>query len=272
MLAKINMKFNYIDIHSHLNLDPLVKDQKQVLSKMFEQGVATITVGVDYETSIEAIRLANENHNFYACVGLHPNDHFNKEFDKQKYLELAKNDCVVAIGETGLDYFRDQSDENKENQKNIFRKHIEISIELGKPLMIHARPSRGTQDAYIDAIDILEEFKLKNENHNLLANFHFFVGDLETANRIVSNGWSMSFDGPITFSSDYDDIIKNIPLRNIMAETDAPFAAPDPYRGKICEPWMVTLVYDQIARIREEDVEHVRLQINQNAVSFFGLV
>lgn len=265
------MKFNYIDIHSHLNLDPLVKDQKQVLLKMSEQGIATITVGVDYQTSVDAINLAKENDSLYACIGLHPNDNENLDFDKQKYLELAKDSCVVAIGETGLDYFRDRSDENKNRQKEIFIKHVEIAITVNKPLMIHARPSKGTQDAYEDTLDILENFLLRHPTSKLMVNFHFFVGNLEIAKRIVLNGWSMSFDGPITFSNDYDEVIKNIPLQNIMAETDAPFAAPNPYRGKTCEPWMVSLVYEQIAKIRDNEPEYVRQQINQNAINFFKI-
>lgn len=263
------MSFKYIDIHSHLNLSPLSKNQEEVFSKMAEKEVATITVGVDYETSLEAIKLANQNDNFYACVGLHPNDHMNEDFDKQKYLELAKNDSVVAIGETGLDYFRDQSDENKNNQKNIFKKHIEIAVELGKPLMIHARASKGTMDAYIDSLEILREYKQKHPE--LHANFHFFAGDISILDKIVTLGFSVSFDGPITFTNDYDEVIRRVPIDLIMAETDAPFAAPVPYRGKTCEPWMVSLVYEQIARIRGENIDQVREQINQNARRIFGI-
>lgn len=270
------MEFKYIDIHSHLNLHPLDKNQEAILAKMKELGVATITVGVDYETSAEAVKLANENEGFYACVGLHPNDlpagdagNMTEVFDKQKYTELARDPRVVAIGETGLDYFRDQSDENKKRQKEIFIKHIEIAIELGKPLMIHSRASRGTMDAYTDTLEILKEYKAKHQT--LHANFHFFAGDMNVLDKIVMLDFSISVDGPITFTNDYNDVIKNVPLDLLMAETDAPFAAPVPHRGKTCEPWMVTEVYRQIANIRGEDQEKVREQINQNARRIFKL-
>lgn len=239
---------------------------------MSDAGIATITVGVDYETSLKAVNLANQNKNLYACVGMHPNDSVETFFEYEKYLDLARNEKVVAIGETGLDYFRDQSVENKNHQKEIFIKHIELAIELDKPLMIHARPSVGTMDAYEDVLDILESYKLKAGNYNLTANFHFFVGNIDIANRIVKNNWTMSFDGPITFSRDYDEVIKNIPLQNIMAETDAPFASPAPYRGKTCEPWMVVHIYEQIAQIRGQDADDVRKQINQNVYNFFGIL
>lgn len=290
-----SMNFKYIDIHSHLNLSPLNKDEARVLAKMKDESVATITVGVDYETSVQAVKLANENENFYACIGLHPvdstskvlegqvdstskvpsegegqNDNITEVFDSQKYIELAKDPKVVAIGETGLDYFRDQSDESKKRQLKIFTKHIEIAIELNKPLMIHARASRGTMDAYEDTLNILEGL-LSTRSTKLHVNFHFFAGNLEIANRIVKNGWSMSFDGPITFAHDYDEIIKSVPIENIMAETDAPFAAPVPYRGKTCEPWMVKEVYKQIAKIRGADAEEIRQKINQNAQRIFGI-
>lgn len=268
------MKLNYFDIHSHINLKPLLDDQEGVILRMNETGVGTITVGVDYETSQMAVELAKKHDNLYACVGLHPNDVMPKalsDSEWDKYLELAKHERVVAIGETGLDYFRDQSNENKEKQKELFKKHIQLSLEVNKPLMIHARPAKNSMDAYEDALDILESFKLTANNYQLIANFHFFVGDIAIAERVVKNGWTMSFDGPITFTTDYDEVIKSIPIENIMAETDAPFATPVPYRGKTCEPYMVTEVYKKIAKIKGLNAEICRNLINQNVVGVFGI-
>ncbi len=270
----------YFDIHSHLNLKPLLDDQEGVqlgiIARMNDAGVGTITVGVDYPTSKLAIDLATKYENLYACVGLHPADNATEVFDYDKYLELAKHERVVAIGETGLDYFRltgtdDEVAQQKNNQKEIFIKHIELALEVGKPLMIHARPAKNSMDAYSDALGILESYKLKTEGNNLIANFHFFVGDIVIAERVVKNGWTMSFDGPITFVNDYDEVIKSIPIENIMAETDAPFAAPAPYRGKTCEPHMVTEIYKKIAEIKNLNDEECRLVINKNVERVFGI-
>src|SRR3989338_4510781 len=186
------MQFNYFDIHSHLNLKPLYEKRADVLARMGEEGIGTITVGTDYETSKLAIGLAEENPDIlWATIGLHPNDNESEEFDYEKYLELARHPKVVAIGETGLDYFRlDVSSQElvadiKQRQKDLFEQHIKLAMKLKKPLMIHARASKGTMDAYEDTLDILENYQLQTTNYKLSANFHFFAGDLTIAKRIV---------------------------------------------------------------------------------------
>lgn len=282
------MQFSYFDIHSHLNLKPLYEGRADILARMREEKIGTITVGVDYETSKLAIDLAQENPDMlWATVGLHPNDNQDEIFDYEKYLELAQNPKVVAIGETGLDYFRLDASrqelvaETKAKQKELFLQHIKLALEVKKPLMIHARPSKGSMDAYEDVIEILEQHAStspqpspnlgEGEIQRIHANFHFFVGDTITAQRIVKNGWTMSFDGPVTFSRDYDDVIRAIPLENIMAETDAPFAAPEPYRGKACEPWMVSEIVKKIAEIKNLPIETVQKALLENVVRVFDI-
>ncbi len=261
------MDFKYIDIHSHLNLSPLGDDIEAVVSRMRDKGVATITVGTDYEYSKKAIEIAEKYSDVVlgATVGLHPNDNIDEIFEKEKYLELARNQKVVAIGECGLDYFRTNDEETKKRQKEIFRKHIEIAIGVGKPLMIHSRPSKGNMDAYNDALEILSEYE------RLKGNFHFYVGDLETTKRILEKGFTMSFDGPVTFAREYDEVIRYIPLDRLHAETDAPFAAPVPYRGKTCEPWMVIEVVKKIAEVKGLGEEEVIEALIQNTKRDFGL-
>jgi len=285
------MEFNYIDVHSHLNLDQFESDRAQVINQMNEKGIATITVGVDFESSKLAIELAEKYDNLYACVGLHPADlptgqagNVNEIFNIEEYKKIAEHKKVVAIGETGLDYYRLVNSEQvtvdseerikteKERQKEIFKKHIELALQIKKPLMVHARPSKGTQDAYNDVLDILENCTLSTVNYKLVANFHFFVGDVSIAKRIVETGHTVSFDGPITFTDEYNEVIKYLPLENIMAETDAPFAAPVPYRGKRCQPDYVVEIYKKIAEIKGLDPEMVRQQINQNAKRVFGVM
>ena len=259
----------YIDIHSHINLEPLFSNKEEVIERMKENEVRTIVIGTDFEMSEKAIEIAEKYDFIYAGVGLHPNDNLDETFDMEKYKLLAKNPKVVCIGETGLDYFINEGKDFKIRQKEIFKRHIELAIELNKPLLIHARPSQGSMDAYTYALDILEIYK--KENPILHANFHFFVGDLKIAERIIENNWTVSYDGPITFSHDYDEVIKFLPIENIMAETDAPFAAPLPHRGKTCEPFMVIEVYKKIAEIKSLDLETATTQIRENAKRIFKI-
>jgi TatD DNase family protein len=273
------MPFKFIDIHSHLNISPLKEDQDGVLLRMKEKEIATITVGVDYDTSLEALRLAEKNENMWATVGLHPNDNVNEIFDIEKYKNLVMNPKVVAIGECGLDYFRlvesgDERLKTKEKQKELFQQHIELAKISGKPLMIHARPSKGSMDAYEDVIEqllITNDELQKEGREKIKVNFHFFVGNVDIAKKILELGGTMSYDGPITFTDEYNEVIKYIPLESMHAETDAPFAAPVPYRGKTCEPWMVSEIVKRIAEIKNEPIEKVEMQLVENAKNFFGL-
>lgn len=263
------MNLQYIDIHSHLNLPPLSENQEVILAKMQELNVGTITVGTDMVTSKMAIEVAEENPELcWATVGFHPADGYipNHDSDWEDLEKLVLHSKVVAIGETGLDYFRDQSDELKTEQSWIFKKHIELAVKVNKPLMMHVRASKGTDDAYYDALTIL-----KGENYTGRANFHFFSGSKQCMLDIVAAGFSVSVDGPITFSHDYDDMIRACPIESLMIETDAPFAAPVPYRGKPCEPWMVVEVAKKIAELKELDIEIVRVQLIENTKTFFNL-
>ena len=259
----------YIDIHSHLNLSQFDEDREEIIQKLKDKNIWTITVGTNYASSILAVELANKHYNLFASVGLHPGDVLFEKFNYEEMFIVASNKKVVAIGECGLDYFRDESLEMKSKQKEVFILHIKLALETNKPLMIHARPSKKTMDAYVDVLDILELHK-KN-NHKLKANFHFFAGDLNIAKRATSLGFTISFDGPITFSNDYDEIIKEIALESIMSETDSPFAAPVPYRGKRCEPQMVSEVYKTIAKIKCLDEEETRKIILANIKRVFEI-
>jgi TatD DNase family protein len=146
------MKFDYIDIHSHLNLSPLSENKEVVLAKMRELKIGTITVGTGLETSKQAVVIAEENPDIcWAVVGIHPTD-TDEDFYEHQFEMLARHVKVVAIGETGLDYFRDQLAETKEKQVILFKKHIELAQKVGKPLMLHVRASKGSDDAYYDAL------------------------------------------------------------------------------------------------------------------------
>lgn len=265
------MKYTYIDMHSHLNLSPLWEERENITTKMKELGIGTITVGVDFETSERAIALTKQYPDVCigATVGQHPNDNPEEVFGYEKYLQLAQDEKVVAIGECGLDYFRLQGTEKEkeiERQKKLLRIHIQLASETGLPLMIHARPSKGSaSDTYTDVLDILEE-----EGFTGKVDFHFYVGDLATTKRIIAKGYSMSFDGPITFTTEYDEIIREIPLTQIMCETDAPFSAPMPYRGQTNYPYYVSEVYKKIAHIKNLPEPEVAEQVLNNVNKFFN--
>lgn len=255
----------YFDAHSHLNFSQYDTDREEVIARMQKEDVWTITVGTDLKTSKEVVELAGQHEGIFATVGVHPTD-WEEGFDEDTFRALVENKKVVAIGECGLDYFRDQ--DRKKEQKELFERHIALAHELGLPLVIHGRPSAGSMDAYEDILGVL------TTHHSLLAtncpgNVHFFVGNTRIAERFLDIGFTLSFDGPITFTRDYDEVVRYVPLAMLLAETDAPFAAPEPYRGKRNEPSYVQEVVSALARIRGEDEEKVREQTVQNTLKVF---
>lgn len=255
------------DIHSHLNFRDFNKDREEVIKRMQENGIWTICVGADKKTSQECVDLAEKYENIFASVGLHPTDG-DENFSVDFYRELAKHPKVVAIGECGLDYYRNQASKKfkvesyKEIQKEVFKKHIELALELNRPLMIHCR------QAHDDLIKILTTFySLRSTSCN--GNIHFFSGAWEQAREYFSLGFSISFAGPITFTNQYDETIKNAPLDKIMIETDSPFAAPTPYRGKRNEPAYVIEIAKKLTEIKNLSLEKIIEQTTRNAKEVF---
>ena len=197
-------------------------------------------------------------------------------FDKEIYREFLKNPKVVGIGECGLDYYR-MDEESIEKQKLAFIAQIELANEFGKPLMLHIRnnpkkvhpadgtPQEGNLDAYADALELLKKYaKVKGD-------VHFFAGDLKTAQNFVDFGFTISFTGVITFTHDYDEVVKNTPLDMIMTETDAPYITPVPYRGKRNEPLYVREVVKRIAEIKNLPEAEVAQAVLENAKRVFGI-
>jgi TatD DNase family protein len=276
------MKPQYFDIHSHLNFEKYDNDREQVIGKLAQEKIWTNTVGTDLETSKEAVALADETKHLYATIGLHPSAaeaasakevSSIKTFDEQEFEKLVVHPKVVAIGECGLDYFvspkhsgggTEISVEEKKRQKREFEKQIEFAVKHNKPLMIHCR------NAYPDCLDILSSFQ-KVYGKKVRGNFHFFTEPVETAKKVLDIGFTVSFTGPITFVGDLEGVVKFVPLESMMAETDAPFAAPVPYRGQRNEPKYVQEIVGKIARIKKIDFEKVRAQLVDNSLSFFGI-
>jgi len=288
------MKPEFIDIHAHLNFVAFDADRDEAVKRALDAGVWMINVGTQLDTSKKAIEVAEMyKEGVYATIGLHPihtgkSYHDTKElgeggveftsrgeiFNHNSYLELAKHPKAVAIGECGLDYYEritnlESGITNKKEhkiQEETFRKHIELAIEVGKPLMLHVR-NGGGRSAYRDVLSILKSYP----SDKLRGVFHCFVGSWEEAKEILDCGFNLSFTGIITFARDYDEAVKNAPLNRIMSDTDSPYLAPVPFRGKRNEPVYIKEVVKKIAEIRGEDFEVVKRQLALNALSFFGL-
>lgn len=258
--------FKLFDTHSHLNFPDFDNDRDEVIKRTLDERAGMIIVGTFASDSEKAVKIASQyGAGIYSSIGLHPTGIRRDDFDANYYRELAKNPKVAAIGECGLDYFHKNF---KEKQKNIFKKQIELALELNKPLIIHCR------QAHDDVLDILSSYR----GSMLRGDIHFFSGTWEQAQKYFDLGFLISFTGVITFppprrtgTRDYDEIIKKAPLEKIMTETDAPFVAPAPHRGKRSEPLYVREVAQKIAEIKGISYEEAAKITTENAIKLFNL-
>ncbi|MCK9351454.1 MAG: TatD family hydrolase [Candidatus Paceibacterota bacterium] len=257
----------FFDSHSHLNDARFDGDRAEVLSRMKERGVWSLVVGTDRKMSEDAITLARANEGLYAAIGLHPTDDADEIFDEAIYRKFASEKKVVAIGECGLDFSRVPEEKRVEEavrQTALFEKHIDLAVSNALPLMIHCR------DAHPDLLQILES-KKKEYSEKLRGNIHFFSEGPETAKKYFDLDFTISFTGVLTFARNYDETVKYAPLDKILSETDCPYVAPVPYRGKRNEPVYVEEVVKVIANIKEQDLEMVREAMVRNAFRAFNI-
>jgi TatD DNase family protein len=271
-----------IDIHTHTNLSAFDDDADAVIRRSLDAAVRMINVGTQIETSRRAIELADlYPDGVYATVGLHPThtsasfhdkdeshgDHDSdpgEVFDMQTYKILAQHPKVIAIGECGLDYYRDPTDDEVKKQIEVFEQHITLANEVGKPLMMHLRSGKRG-NAYKDAWEIVKrEAKVSGDSH-------FFAGSLEDARRFWDMGFATSFTGVLTFTHDYDAVVTAAPKELIHAETDAPYATPKSYRGQRNEPLYVREVVKRMAELRGVTLDEWEVQLTQNAQTLFGI-
>lgn len=261
----------YFDAHMHVQFPQYDADRSELLETMRKEEVGGLVVGTDFESSQKAIALVEGNDTLFASVGLHPNAVEKESFSYDEFRELASNPKVVAIGECGLDNFRPENpDTIRAKQREVFEEHVRLAIELEKPLMIHARPSKGTQDAYNDALDVLMRYK-KEHGDKLKGDMHFFVGGVEEARAFLEIDFTMSFTAVLTFTRDYDEVVRFLPETHILSETDAPYVAPAERRGQRNDPLAVQDVVRAIAGIRGESEEYVREGILGNARRLFAI-
>jgi TatD DNase family protein len=282
-----------IDTHAHVNFSDFKEDADKVIKNALNEDFGVILVGTDYKTSKRALKYANKyDQGVYAAVGLHPtcledmvvNAKENKDnnelitkaeiFNYDNYEKLANFSKVVAIGEIGLDYshinLKNDVDLVKKKQKEIFYQQLTLAKKLELPVIIHCR------QAHDDLYRMLADFK--DENKNLINRnkawgvIHCFSGDTDLAWKYFDLGLIISFTGLITFSRQWDEVIRKVPLDKIMVETDSPYMTPEPYRGKRNEPTLVYYVAKHIANIKNISLEKVAEKTTENAKKFFGII
>jgi TatD DNase family protein len=260
-----------VDAHCHLDIEDedIFMSVEDSLAKAKAVGITGIVqVGVDVPSSRWAVKTAQEFSQIHATVALHPNDAPLIALEKgesaldeaiAEIAELAKEDVVRAIGETGVDFFR-TSEEGRAFQEKSFRAHIQIANKLNKPVMVHDR------DAHLDALRILDDEKAQQ------VIFHCFSGDKEFAQELVKRGWYLSFAGTCTFKNAQNlrDALQVTPLENVLVETDAPFLTPMPYRGYPNSSYMIPLTLATMAKEMNVDINTVADATRSNAEKLFG--
>lgn len=254
------MNVKVIDTHAHYDDPAFDSDRDELLTEILNESVdKLITIGCSIEGSRNAIKIAEKFPSVYASVGIHPSDCMGSSDNYIDILrEMSKNKKVVAIGEIGLDYHYDGYD--KETQIDCFIKQLELAKELSLPVIIHSR------EATSDTMDILRKYKPKGV-------VHCFSGSVETAREIIELGMMISFTGVLTFKNSRKAVeaCSAIPMERIMLETDSPYMAPVPHRGKRNNSSYVLHVAEKVAEIKNMTIDEVITICNENAVRFFGL-
>ncbi len=251
-----------IDTHAHLDFNQFDGDRDMVLYRAEENGVRRIiTIGIDLATSRKSIELAEQYPMVHAAVGIHPHDVAKASpADLEEIKALLEHPKVVAIGEVGLDFYYHHSPEDV--QRKFLKIFLEWSLAGGKPLIIH------TRDADAAVLGILRERSRAGWN----GVFHCFSGDARMAEKVLEMGFHISFTGNITFkNSTSAAVMAKVPLERLMVETDCPFMAPVPHRGKRNEPAYVQLVAQKIAEVKGCAFHTVAAQTTGNAINLFKL-
>lgn len=252
-----------IDVHAHLTDVRFEEDLKQVVERANEAGIKKIVCSAyDLPSSFQSLELTKKFQNVFASVGIHPENVEDKFFEKhfEELKKLCAEPKVVAVGEIGLDYH--YTTENKDLQKQVFVSQINLANEKNKPVVVHSR------DAIGDTIEILNKFPVKNES--LL---HCFSGSVESAKILMEQSFCFSFGGVSTFANAKTvvDVIKFLPIEKILLETDCPYLAPVPFRGKRNEPKNVVYIADAVAKIKGLKFEEVCEKTTENAKRLFGI-
>ena len=253
----------FIDSHAHLDLPEFKHDRDNVIRRARENGIDRIlTIGIGLRESKQAIQIAEEHSFVYASIGMHPHNARDLDLRMLDFIEQnARNPKVVALGEMGLDFFRNRSP--REDQIRCFRAQIDLARSLNLPIIVHDR------DAHRETVDILRE----EQAGDMGGVIHCFSGDVKMAFDCIDMGFAVSIPGTVTFKNakTLQEVVRKVPLEHLLIETDCPFLAPVPHRGKRNEPAYVRLVAEKIAAIKKIALEEAALATTQNAERVFSL-
>lgn len=251
-----------IDTHAHLDFPQFQKDLDQVLDRARQSGVAAvINVGTDMRSSERSVELSRKYPWISASVGIHPHgaSHVQENW-LEKLAILAQSGNVLAIGETGLDFYRNLSP--KINQEKLFREHLRLACKVEKPVIIHSR------EAHSQTLTIVKEEDLPAK----VGVMHCFSGDRHWAEAFLNLGFYISIAGPVTYPRSHDlrDLLKFIPADRLLLETDAPYLPPQAYRSQRNEPAYISLIYNRVALALDQDLDELAKQVYLNAVRLFS--
>ena len=250
-----------VDSHCHLDFPELQADFPAVLAQMRTNGVThALTISTTLETFPAVLSVARSQPNLWCSAGVHPDEQRDgREVLMEELLEMADDPKVVAIGETGLDYYRVEGD--PEWQRGRFRTHIRAARACGKPLVIH------TREAAEDTLRIMRE-----EDAGAAGGvMHCFTETWDVARAAIDLGFHISFSGIVTFKNAHTvkEVARQVPLERMLVETDSPYLAPAPYRGKMNQPGFVRHVAEEIARLRGTDLETIASRTSENFFALF---
>lgn len=261
----------FVDTHCHLNFNLFESDLDQVLERARQAGIDHILMpGVDLATSRQVVDMSERLPGLYAAVGIHPNEALTwDEQTTDELRRLAEHPHVLAIGEIGLDYYRDRAP--RDIQHKIFTAQLELAAELGKPVIIHSRQS--LQDLW--SLLVSWQQALVDQNHPLAQRcgiLHSYDGDLTTALQAQSRGFWIGIGGPVTFRNalERQKLVAALPLDSLLLETDAPFLAPQPMRGQRNEPAFIPVIAEKIAELHSRPLAMVAEITSRNAERILG--
>lgn len=256
------------DTHCHLVWDTFRADLSDTIASATREGVRAILVpGIDLETSRQAVELARQHASVFAAVGIHPHEASGWNADTAAALrELSQAPKVVAIGEIGLDFYRNHS--TPQSQHAAFSAQLELAAEVDLPVVVH---SREAMDAVLDLL-LPWSSSLSPERAQQAGVLHAFSGDYQSAARAISGGFHIGIAGPLTYpkSAELRDLVARLPEDRIIIETDAPFLTPHPYRGKRNEPGFVRFVALELSRVKGRDLSWAAAATSRNAKTLFG--
>mgnify|MGYP001466883337 CR=1 FL=1 len=252
-----------IDSHCHLDHEPLLENLNDIIKRSKEAGITKLLTICTTLDSFERIKtIVKKDKIIYGTYGIHPHESEKDQIEKDTIIKAVReNDKIIGIGETGLDFYYNHA--NKDRQINSFKAHIEASIVLNKPLIVHSR------EAEIETFNILNSYK----NDNLKILMHCFTGSLEFSKKLITLGAFFSASGIITFknSIDLQETFRTIPLEKLLIETDSPFLAPIPMRGKKNEPSFITYTLKKLSNLKETTVDNMSVITTDNFNKLFNV-